>query len=182
MDSTVKTPKQMTYDLETVFIDRTAQHEYKSCGLLYDSAAEQLIGATASTGEVFHIDVATGTALNHLSTEIPFEGVGVEYDPSTNSLLVSTGSLYRSISQMAPPLSEVRWKDILTIWFFIQRVSEGLSHTMHPSQSVTLNKPVALVIQVQRLNLPRYVVLYRYQNVYLPLGLHNRPPETKRLH
>ena len=63
----------------------------------HDSASGRLIGATASTGETFHIDIETGTTFNHLSTNVPFEGVGAEYDPNTDSLLVSTGSNLYSV-------------------------------------------------------------------------------------
>lgn len=69
----------------------------RSCGLAYDAATESLIGATASTGEVFNIDIDTGNTFNHLATAVPFESVGVAYASQTDSLLVSTGSSLYSV-------------------------------------------------------------------------------------
>ena len=94
-----KNNQLVTYDLETGEASSigSLNMNIRACGLAYDSASEQLIGATASTGEVFHIDSGTGNTFNHLPTEVPFEGVGVEYDPITDSLLVSTGSSLYSV-------------------------------------------------------------------------------------
>ena len=63
-----------------------------ACGLAYDSDADILLGATASTSEIFHIDIYTGTTSNHITTDAPFEGVGIEYDEETDTLLASTSN------------------------------------------------------------------------------------------
>ena len=92
-----KNDQLVTYDLETGEGSTVGalNMNIRACGLAYDSTSERLIGATASTGEVFYIDSETGSTSDHIQTEIPFEGVGVEYASRTDSLLVSTGkSLY----------------------------------------------------------------------------------------
>jgi|GEM_PF-6137557 len=68
-----------------------------ACGLAYDSDADILIGATASTNEIFHINIYTGTTSNHITTDAPFEGVGIEYDEATDTLLASTSDELYSI-------------------------------------------------------------------------------------
>lgn len=70
-----------------------------ACGLAYDSDADILLGATASTSEIFHIDIYTGTTSNHITTDAPFEGVGIEYDEETDTLLASTSNELYSIER-----------------------------------------------------------------------------------
>ena len=61
-----------------------------SCGLTYDCSEDRLIGANASTGEIFTIDPNTGLAFDLIQTQVPFQSVGVEFDHATGLLLAST--------------------------------------------------------------------------------------------
>jgi hypothetical protein len=68
-----------------------------ACGLAYDIETETLLGATASTSEIFHIDIYTGATTNHVIADVPFESVGIEYDEETDTLLASTSNELYSI-------------------------------------------------------------------------------------
>ena len=61
-----------------------------SCGLTYDCSEDRLIGANATTGEIFTIDPNTGQAYDVVQTQVPFQSVGVEFDHGTGLLLAST--------------------------------------------------------------------------------------------
>lgn len=68
-----------------------------ACGLAHDSDSDQLIGATASSGEIFTIDTETGATVNRTTTDVPFTGVGLEYDEINDTLLASTGTELYSV-------------------------------------------------------------------------------------
>lgn len=61
-----------------------------SCGLTYDCSENRLIGANATTGEIFSIDPNTGAAFDLIQTQVPFQSVGVEFDHASGLLLAST--------------------------------------------------------------------------------------------
>ena len=64
----------------------------KNCGLAYDCKRDMLIGASSSTDELFTIDHTTGLPSDFLQTTVPLEeSFGIEYDVSTDSVLLSTG-------------------------------------------------------------------------------------------
>ena len=65
--------------------------DISACGLAYDAQSNRLFGATASTGEVFTIDMNTGSTFHHSQTNVPFVSVGLEYEEGTDRLLTSTG-------------------------------------------------------------------------------------------
>ena len=53
---------------------------------------DMLIGASADTDELFAIDPTTGQASDFIQTAVPLEGdFGIEYDVSTDSVLLSSG-------------------------------------------------------------------------------------------
>lgn len=82
------------YSLETgiATVVGSLEMDVRSCGLAFDTNANHLIGITSVTNEVFHIDIETGLALNHLTVDVPFAGVGAEYQEETGILFASTGS------------------------------------------------------------------------------------------
>ena len=60
--------------------------------MTYDCTRDALVGASTSTDEVFTIDYSTGIAHSFIQTTIPLEGnFGIEYDVTTNSVLLSSG-------------------------------------------------------------------------------------------
>ena len=65
--------------------------ELGSCGLSYDCTNDRLIGANATTAEIFTVDPVTGLGSGHVLTEVPFDGVGLDYDPAEGVLYASTG-------------------------------------------------------------------------------------------
>ena len=67
-----------------------------SCGMAWDCTKDRLIGAEDGTDSLFEIDRTTGLAENFVTTTIPFDSVGLEYDPTTQTFLASTSTeLYR---------------------------------------------------------------------------------------
>ena len=63
-----------------------------SCGLAYDCANDRLIGANSTTDEIFTIDPQTGNAYDFVSTAVPFQSVGLEFNPTTGMLWAATGN------------------------------------------------------------------------------------------
>ncbi len=62
------------------------------CGLAYDCVGEELFGVDSATQQLFAIDHESGAAKRFLATEVPFQSVGLEYDPADQSFLASTGT------------------------------------------------------------------------------------------
>ncbi len=60
-------------------------------GLAYDCADDLVYGIDADSRQVFEVDTSTGLAMNAVSIDITFEYVGVEYNPTTGHLWVSSG-------------------------------------------------------------------------------------------
>jgi hypothetical protein len=50
-----------------------------------------LIGANATTAEIFTVDTATGLGSGHVLTDVPFSSVGLEYDPASGVIYAATG-------------------------------------------------------------------------------------------
>jgi hypothetical protein len=65
-----------------------------ACGLTYQCSTGTLIGADATTDELFHIDVGTGAASNFIQTDIPFNSVGLEFDAISGMILASTNDAF----------------------------------------------------------------------------------------
>ncbi|MEC7983857.1 MAG: putative metal-binding motif-containing protein [Myxococcota bacterium] len=66
------------------------------CGLAYDCANQRMVGADADTAQLFTIDLQTGEAYDFVQTSVPYQGVGLEYEPSTGMFLTSTNTeIYR---------------------------------------------------------------------------------------
>ena len=64
----------------------------KNCGLTYDCKRDMLIGYSSDTDELFAIDPTTGQASDFIQTTVTLEGdFGIEYDVSTDSVLLSSG-------------------------------------------------------------------------------------------
>jgi hypothetical protein len=61
-------------------------------GMAYDCSTDTLYGADAALNRIFTVDPTTGLASNFVSTSVPFQGVGLEFDHATGLLLASTGS------------------------------------------------------------------------------------------
>ena len=59
-------------------------------GIAYDCTTDTLYGADAS-GAVFQVDTETGRLHSFVSTGVPFNGVGLAFDPVSGQLLASTG-------------------------------------------------------------------------------------------
>jgi hypothetical protein len=65
--------------------------ELGNCGLSYDCTNDRLIGANATTSEIFTVDPVTGLGSGHIVTDVPFDGVGLDYDPASGVLYASSG-------------------------------------------------------------------------------------------
>jgi hypothetical protein len=71
--------------------------DLSACGIAYDCSTDTLYGADNS-GQIFQVDTTTGLLHSFVSIDVPFRGVGLEFDHTTGDLLASTGSgnaLYR---------------------------------------------------------------------------------------
>jgi len=65
-------------------------------GLAYDCATDSLWGADALTGQLFRVDASSGLAYDFVSVHLPFDQVGLEFDPASRTLLVATSdALYQ---------------------------------------------------------------------------------------
>lgn len=60
-------------------------------GMAYDCSTDTLYGADATLDRIFTIDPATGQTSNFVSTSVPFQGVGLEFDHATGLLIAATG-------------------------------------------------------------------------------------------
>ena len=60
-------------------------------GMAYDCSTDTLYGADANLDRIFTIDPVTGQASNFVSTSVPFQGVGLEFDHATGLLIAATG-------------------------------------------------------------------------------------------
>ena len=65
-----------------------------ACGLTYDCSTDTLIGANATTGEIFKVDVSSGAAMDFVETDVPFHSVGLEFEASTGLILASTNDAF----------------------------------------------------------------------------------------
>ena len=65
--------------------------ELGNCGLSYDCTNDRLIGANATTSEIFTVDPVTGLGSGHVLTDVPFSSVGLEYDPGSDVIYAATG-------------------------------------------------------------------------------------------
>ena len=82
-----KNNQLVTYDLETGEASSIGSLEMNisACGLAHDSASGRLIGATASTGEVFPSTSKTGLHSTTCPRMFLCEVLGREYDPNTDT-------------------------------------------------------------------------------------------------
>jgi len=65
-------------------------------GAAYDCSMERLWFADQMNSQIFWFDFTTGQLGGFQSTDVPFQSVGLEWDPATRTLYASTGtSLYR---------------------------------------------------------------------------------------
>ena len=62
-----------------------------NCGIAYDCANDTLIGATASTDQIFKINHQTGAAYDFIQTSVPLTyTVGMEFNAADNSVYLAT--------------------------------------------------------------------------------------------
>jgi hypothetical protein len=61
-------------------------------GLAYDCTTERIWVADAGGSQIFWYDPDTNTVGDFIPTNVPFQGVGLEWDNATRTLLASTGT------------------------------------------------------------------------------------------
>ena len=69
------------------------------CGLAFDCSTGTMWGIDADSSELFEVDLETGAATNRMLTWVSFTYVGLEWWPSQQTLLASTGDDLYAIDQ-----------------------------------------------------------------------------------